>query len=366
MRFLMLNWRDPVNPLAGGAERVSLGYLAGLVNRGHEVFWYAYEYPGCKLTEANAGITVVRGGRFASAIVRARRWYQGQERFDLVIDQHHGIPWYALWWCRTNCVAYIHEVLGPIWDSFYPWPLSWIGRWQERWTHWMYRKIPFWVPSVSTKEDLMRNGVRNVTVIPNGIDLVALPELRDKPLKPPVKLIVISRLAPNKRISHAIQALKLLSDNGVDAHLAIVGTGEEERKLRDLTATLRLENRIVLAGQLSETEKNHLLAEAHLLLHTSVREGWGLNVIEANAMGTPAIVYPVRGLIDSTIHDQTGVVTKSETPLELTKAITALIRQPERYEVLRRLAWRRARSFHWENVLPHACEWLESQAGKAG
>src|SRR5205814_4761488 len=28
MRFLMLNWRDPRNPLSGGAERVTLGYLA--------------------------------------------------------------------------------------------------------------------------------------------------------------------------------------------------------------------------------------------------------------------------------------------------------------------------------------------------
>ena len=33
MRFLMLNWRDPGNPLAGGAERVTLGYLAALVRR---------------------------------------------------------------------------------------------------------------------------------------------------------------------------------------------------------------------------------------------------------------------------------------------------------------------------------------------
>ena len=31
MRFLMLNWRDPENPLAGGAERVTLAYLAALV-----------------------------------------------------------------------------------------------------------------------------------------------------------------------------------------------------------------------------------------------------------------------------------------------------------------------------------------------
>ena len=34
MRFLMLNWRDPRNPLSGGAERVTQGYLTALESRG--------------------------------------------------------------------------------------------------------------------------------------------------------------------------------------------------------------------------------------------------------------------------------------------------------------------------------------------
>ena len=42
------------------------------------------------------------------------------------------------------------------------------------------------------------------------------------------------------------------------------------------------------------------------MVHTSIREGWGLNVIEANAMGTPAIVYPVGGLVDSTVDGPIG------------------------------------------------------------
>ena len=42
----MLNWRDPKNPSSGGAERVSLAFLRALVERGHEVFWYANEFPG--------------------------------------------------------------------------------------------------------------------------------------------------------------------------------------------------------------------------------------------------------------------------------------------------------------------------------
>jgi len=119
MRFLMLNWRDPANPKSGGAERVSLAYLEGLKERGHEVFWFANEFAGSKSEEVINGIQIARGGGSGKSVLMARRWYRQQKPFDLVIDQHHGIPWFAPWWAKTNCVAYIHEVLGPIWDAFY-------------------------------------------------------------------------------------------------------------------------------------------------------------------------------------------------------------------------------------------------------
>jgi len=143
MRFLMLNWRDPENPISGGAERVSLAYLAELVRREHEVYWFANDFPGAQPESEIRGIKIIRGGNKGSSVWKAIQWHRQQPRFDLVIDQHHGIPWYAPWWCRTNCVAYIHEVLGPIWDSFYHWPFNTIGRWQERGTHWLYRNVPF-------------------------------------------------------------------------------------------------------------------------------------------------------------------------------------------------------------------------------
>src|SRR4051812_35114829 len=164
MRFLMLNWRDPENPKAGGAERVSYAFLKGLLNRGHEIYWYANEFSGCTQESNLDGIKIVRGGGQGSSIVRANSWYRKQAKFDLVIDQHHGIPWFAPWWCGSNCVAYIHEVLGPIWNAFYDWPISSFGQWQERCTHWIYRNIPFWVPSASTKSKLHNHGVREVNV----------------------------------------------------------------------------------------------------------------------------------------------------------------------------------------------------------
>jgi glycosyltransferase involved in cell wall biosynthesis len=362
MRFLMLNWRDPFNPMAGGAERVTLAYLQGLAERGHEVWWFANSFPGAKRESAINQVRIVRGGGIGSSIFHAWRWQRTQRRFDLVIDQHHGIPWFAPWWAGARTVAYLHEVLGPIWDSFYPWPWNALGKWQERWTHWLYRKVPFWTASTSTRENLLQHGVREITIIPYGVSTEALPELEPKPLSQPLQLIAVSRLAPNKRVDHAIRAVHRLAESGVEARLMIVGTGEEELKLKKLAGELNLGKIITFTGHLEEEEKNKLLERSHFLLHNSQREGWGLNVIEANAMGAPAVVYPVAGLVESTLHEKTGLVTEAETPESMAAVLKEVLKRPEIYQPLRLNAWNRSKLFHWRRVLPDACDWLEAQA----
>jgi glycosyltransferase involved in cell wall biosynthesis len=361
MRFLMLSWRDPRNPLGGGAERVSKGYLGELVRRGHEAFWFANDFPGGKSEETIEGIRIVRGGGHGTSILKAIAWYRRQPRFDLIIDQHHGIPWYAPWWCRTACVAYIHEVLGPIWRSFHAWPVSALGQAQERWTHWFYRKVPFWTPSESTKKCLLAEGVRQVAVFPNGTDATPLLELEAKPLTSPLRLITVCRLAPNKQVDHAIRAVNLLNKSGTNAHITIVGSGEVEGQLKRLVSELRLNEKVSFTGPLKEADKNAALRQAHFLVHTSLREGWGLNVIEANAMGTPAIVYPVGGLVDSTVNDVTGIIVATEEPQAIATSLAAIAGKPALYDKLRTQAWERSKTFAWDKVLPPACDWLESQ-----
>ncbi len=362
MRFLMLNWRDPRNPLAGGAERVTLAYLQGLRERGHEIAWFANTFAGAAPAETIDGIHILRGGVKGTAVLAARRWFRTQPPFDLVIDQHHGIPWYAPWWSGTRCVAYVHEILGPIWDAFYRWPKSQIGKSQERWTHWLYRRVPFWTASQSTRDGLRQHGVRDVTLIPYGVDTVALPHLDPKPLHQPLRLIVVSRLAPNKRIDHAIRTCHQLRQQRVDAQLTIVGSGADAPRLHELIAGLGLGSRVQFAGQLSEAEKDRHLREAHFLLHTSLREGWGLNIIEANAMGTPAAGYPVAGLVESIRHNHTGLLADTESPEALARCLLSLLTAPDRYDTLRRDAWDLAKTFHWSKVLPQASAWLEQQA----
>jgi len=365
MRFLMLSWRDPHNPKSGGAERVTIAYLAALKERGHEVYWFANQFPGGSSSEVIQGVQIVRGGGQGTSVIEAIRWYRKQKPFDLVIDQHHGIPWFAPWWCKTNCISYLHEVLGPIWEAFYPWPISMIGRWQERFVHWLYRKSPFWVGSESTQRALHKRGVRDVTVVHYGIKQTPLAKLEPKPFHEPLGLIAVSRLAPNKRIDHAILILKTLLERRVQAHLTIVGTGEVEGELKQLAKETGLAERILFTGQLPEMEKDAQLRGAHLLIHTSIREGWGLNVLEANAVGTPAIVYPVDGLVDATLDEQTGIVTERETPESAAERIVKLLKTPEKYEQFRINACERTKEFQWNYILPPACEWLEKQARRS-
>jgi glycosyltransferase involved in cell wall biosynthesis len=123
-----------------------------------------------------------------------------------------------------------------------------------------------------------------------------------------------------------------------------------------------LAGRVEFTGHVTEAEKNLHLCTAHLLIHTSVREGWGLNVIEANAMGTPAIVYPVGGLVDSTVHRETGLITEGETPSAVADSVIELLQNPNEYERLRFNAWNRSKTFQWPHVLQMSSDWLEKQA----
>src|SRR5205807_4814039 len=155
-------------------------------------------------------------------------------------------------------------------------------------------------------------------------------------------------------------------------------SGEIESRLKALATSLSLEVHdarsvplspgvrapIHFTGALPESEKDALLREAHFLLHTSQREGWGLNVIEANAMGTPAAVYPVEGLRESTLDNETGVVARGESPELLADRINDLLGTPVFYDKLRVNAWERAKTFHWSRILPPACDWLEEMARK--
>jgi glycosyltransferase involved in cell wall biosynthesis len=74
------------------------------------------------------------------------------------------------------------------------------------------------------------------------------------------------------------------------------------------------------------------------------------------------VVYPVGGLVDSTLHNETGIIAATEKPEAVADALQSLLQHPDQYNQLRTRAWERSREFQWKIVLPQACDWLEARA----
>jgi glycosyltransferase involved in cell wall biosynthesis len=117
--------------------------------------------------------------------------------------------------------------------------------------------------------------------------------------------------------------------------LWLAGSGSEryQRSLTKLAQRLNVEDNVVFFGRVSALERQRLMAEAHVLLMTSVREGWGLVVTEANSCGTPAIVYDVPGLRDSVRNESTGLVVPPR-PDDLCAAMIRVTRDDGLYALL--------------------------------
>ena len=91
---------------------------------------------------------------------------------------------------------------------------------------------------------------------------------------------------------------------------------------------------IEVLGRVSSDQKAELMQKSHALLVTSVKEGWGLVVTEANSQGTPAVVYDVDGLRDSVKNDATGSVSDT-TPGGMAKKISLLLNNASLYDKIR-------------------------------
>jgi glycosyltransferase involved in cell wall biosynthesis len=139
-------------------------------------------------------------------------------------------------------------------------------------------------------------------------------------------------MAPSKRIEHIIKALAQFRSSTGSGTLRLVGSGSDRyrQSLMRLAKHLEVADSIVFQGRVTLSEKHRLMGSAHCLLLTSVREGWGLVVTEANGCGTPAIVYDVPGLRDSVKHEATGLVVPP-TPDSLAGAMIRLTSDTKLY-----------------------------------
>lgn len=367
---LILNWRDCAHPKAGGAERVTHEIARRWVSWGHQVTLFSAAFPGAVGEQYVDGVRIVRRGSQATVHWEAYWYYRGQHggAYDVVIDEVNTIPFFAPLYARCPVVMFSHQLAREVWRYEAPFPLSAVGYLAEPLYLQVYRCVPIMTVSRSTRTDLRRLGLRGpCRVIPEAVDTRApevLPDLGSK--EDALTLVFVGRVVPSKRVDHIVRALALIRRSqrpgAGPARLWIVGSWDDEyrRTLDCLIATLGLRDQVTFFGRVDEAAKERLLARAHVFVMASVREGWGLVVTEANVLGTPAVVYDVPGLRDSTIDEQTGVVCRRNTPSDLAAAIVALHVEPERYLRLRRQAWAMAKQLNWDQTARAAWEAVEA------
>jgi len=295
MRLLIFNWKDLAHPAAGGAEVFTEEVARQLVVRGHDVTLFCAAVAGRAEHETVAGVRIIRrGSRFGVYRAARRFWrHHGEGQFDVVLDEVNTRPFMTPKYVKTApVVALIHQVAREVWRYEMPLPVAIAGRYVlEPWWLRTYRDVPTLTDSPSSAESLAAYGLRNVSPIPMGGDggEVRTTAKDDRPT-----VVFLGRLVRSKRPDHAIAAFRVLRDRYPDAQMWLIGDGPMRARLER-----ELPSGVELLGHASVEERTERLGRAHVLVATSVREGWGLNVSEAAASGTPTIGYRVPGLVDS-------------------------------------------------------------------
>ncbi len=352
MKILILSWRDIKSPHGGGAEIFTFENAKRWVSAGNEVTWFTSGYGDQKREEDIDGVKIIRRGSEVTVHLHAflcyRKLFKG--KFDLVIDQINTIPFLTPLYVKEKKIALIFQLAREIWfyETFFP--LSLIGFVLEFLYLKIYRNTPVMTISESTRQDLLNLKFSgDIAILPVGISFKPLERISDK--EPNPTLIFFCRLRNSKRIHHIIEALSIAKQKIPRIQLRIVGgkgKPDYKRRVDSLVKKLGLENNIIFHGHVDEAAKRSLIAQSHILAVTSVREGWGLVVSEANALGTIAIGYNVPGIKDSIIDGKTGLLTGKNNPDSLAQKILDCLSDKELYQRLRQSALEQVRKLSWE------------------
>lgn len=336
MRILILNWKDIRHPQSGGAETATHQIARNLVGFGHQVTLFTKQFPNSKTEENIDTVKIYRQGNFWSVYFYAFLYYQkNKNNIDIVIDQIHGIPFFTPLYVKKPILAYIHEIAGSIWFKEFSLLVALIGNLTEKIYFLFYKNIVFLTDTISTKNDLIKKNIKqkNIFIIPLSIEKSYVSNLKKNKIP---TLIYIGRITPMKQIDLLIKASYLLKRTNSNLRVIIIGKGKKsyEKYLSKLISDLKLTKDIILTGFVSEKEKYNLLAKSWLLIHPSMKEGYGLTVLEAASEATPTVCFNVPGLRDVVKNNTNGIVVQKYCYDALANDIKELINDSERFNIL--------------------------------
>jgi glycosyltransferase involved in cell wall biosynthesis len=351
-RLLILNRRDPAHPFAGGAETYLAEAARGLLDRGWRVDWLASRFPGAAAEETVGGIQLLRRGTELTTHLHGRRMVRSAgAAYTRVLDSFNGIGYGA--GRGPNGALMIFQLYGrEFWTAeFGAWGR--LASMLETRLLRRYRGSRILTISESTRHDLESLGLTGAAIVPVGLSRPPLPAPPPKP--DPLTVVYAGRLRATKNPEDALRAFGLIREACPEACMVVIGRGPDEERLRRRYASPAVR----FTGFVTEEEKFRLLAEAHLVLIPSLREGWNMVVTEAASVATPCVGYRAPGVVDSVRDGETGVLVPPGDVEALARAAIGLICNPDRFAQFRhhcldwaaRFTWDRTRTLFTEALL---------------
>lgn len=350
-RIVWMSWKDGQNPLAGGAEKVNEEIARQLVKDGVEVIFLVtgFEDAPQKILHPS-GFTVIRCGNRYSVYWAVYRYYKKNlnDWPDLVIDEMNTIPFFSNFYTNGKSILLAYQLCRQIWFYQLRFPASLIGYICEFLYLRIINKMPALTESISAKNDLLKFGFRDqkVKVFKVPLEMTPLSSISDITKYSTTTLLSLGNIRPMKRTLDQIKAFEKVKEKLPDCKLIVAGGSDSEygSSVLEYIDKSPYKRDIKYMGFIDEKNKLELLRLSHIIMVTSVKEGWGLIVTEANSQGTPAVVYDVDGLRDSVQAGVTGIICKKNNPNSLAEAIIKCLDQ-NRYPGIRIKAWEYSKQF---------------------
>jgi glycosyltransferase involved in cell wall biosynthesis len=308
-----------------------------LVGHGHRVTLLCAAHSGGPAEEVtDHGVRVLRRGGRHTVYLRAALAYlagliglgplsrRRGGRPDVIVDVGNGLPFLAPLWSRRPVIALVHHVHREQWPVVLTPRLARIGWWIEsRLAPRVYRRCRYVTVSAATRDELAVLGVdpERVSIVHNGTpDMTTARVARTAD----PSLVVLGRLVPHKQVEVALRAVAALAGELPGLSLVVAGQGWWEAALRQTAADLGIGDRVRFAGFVSDAEKRVLLSEAWVALTPSLKEGWGLTIVEAGAAGTPTVAFRgAGGVKESLVDGRTGLL--ADDPDDFTRKVRLLL-----------------------------------------
>lgn len=367
-RVLVLNERDLEHPQAGGAEIHVGEVFSRLAARGWPVTLASSGFAGAAPRDTQRGMTVVRLGGLPFYYPRAARYCARQTRagrFDVVVECLNKLPFFAPVYSAAPVLALCHHLFGETAFEQVAWPIAAAVFAAEKQIPRRYGDAPFAVISESTRDDLVARGIaaRRIRVVHCGIER---PSAAPTPASQrPPRIAYVGRLEPYKRVDVLLRAAARLRDRFGDLEVVVIGRGADRSRLERVADELGLADRTTFSGFVSDDERDRLLGASRVCVCPSMKEGWGLTVIEANALGTPVVASDAPGLRDSVLDGETGYLVAPGDADAFAQRIGELLADDARVDAFARagLAW--SERFDWDAAADAFAEAISGLAARA-